>query len=547
MSTIRKLFSFLTGILILFWAPPGTPAGAQKIKTLAPEWRTATGGKITGDPAVYGGRALFISEGYAIYSIDPVTGEVLHKQPLRIKPSGTPAVSPDGTLYLFSKEGNLSAINGRGDTIWSLAPSEPLIETVSVDRRGCLYVATQAGNMYALTHTGRIRWYKEVSGSFTSTPLIHRRKDLIYIAEGKTLFRIVPTGKRLDPNIVLSKSGETISVLEVSPGTLALVQRQKVIMIDTEGNTEGGSSYYPGGFTASGGWTEGDGTFGVYSKSGEVHLFSITEGNPRLIDSFRLEIEGSVTGIGACGGYLLAGCDSWITYGFRIDGEGGSSGSRSTGSTGCYADTVSSSGVQPQWQQEQMSHPDCIIMAELAGSSRRSSKEQFFKFLDRAFEERALGGNDLCALRFLNELLEGKSYAGMTRRPDTMGGDADLRVEAALRMGTIGNLETRDRLLRILEKEHNEDVRKAIIHALGMLQSDADKKASAIVSRLLMPKVRLGRGAGLASEALFLFASARRYHGTYVSAEINSLLYAVFRADYPKWMRETALRLLEGR
>ena len=538
MSTIHKLVSFLTGILILFWAPPGPPAGAQKIKTLAPEWRTATGGKITGDPVVYGGRALFITEGYAIYSIDPVTGEVLHTRPLRIKPSGTPAIGPDGTLYLFSKEGDLSAINGRGDTIWSLAPSEPLIETVSVDRRGCLYLATQAGNMYALTHTGRIRWYKEVSGSFTSTPVIHRRQDLIYIADGKTLFRIVPTGKRLDPNIVLSKAGETISVLEVTPGTLALVQREKIVMIETEGNTEGGSIYYPGGFTAAGGWTGGNGTFGVYSKGGEVHLFSLKEGKPRLIDSFRLQIEGSVTGIGTYGGYLLAGCDSWITYGFRIEGEGGSSGSLGT---------VNPSGAQTQWQQDQMSHPDCIIMAELAGSSHRSSKEQFFKFLDRAFEERALGGNDLCALRFLNELLEGKSYAGMTRRPDTIGGDADLRVEVALRMGAIGNLETRDRLLRILEKEHNEDVRKAIIHALGMLQSDADKKAAAVVHRLLMPKVRLGRDAGLASEALFLFASARRYHGTYVSAEINSLLYAIFRADYPKWMRETALRLLEGR
>lgn len=530
--TSNKLAATLTTLLILIWALPGITAGARDIRTLAPTWRTAAGGKITGDPAVSEGRILFISEGYAVYHIDPATGDVLHTQPLRIKPAGTPVVGPDGTLYLFSKEGDFAAVNSRGETIWTLKPSERLIETVAVDSRGCLYLATREGNMYSLTHTGRIRWYKEVSAAFTSPPVIHRGADLIYIADEKTVFRIVPTGERLDPNIVLSRPGETISVLEVSPGLLALVQRDKVVIIDAEGKFVGRAGHFPPGFTAAGGWTGGDGNFGVYSRQGVVHFFSMTGGNPGITDSVRLEIKGSLTGIEAYEKYLLAGCDSWITYGFDM---------------GETADDneVPAVDSRPAWRQEQSPHPDCIIMAELSGSSSRSSKEQFYKFFDKALKDRSLGGSDLCALTFLQELLEGKSYAGMTKRPDTMGGDADLRAEAALRMGAVGNLTTRDRLLRILDKEYNDDVRKAIIHALGMLQSDADKRAAAVVNRILLPKVRFNRDAGLVSEALFLFTSARRYHGKYVNAEINALLYAIFKSDYPSRMRKTALRLLE--
>lgn len=80
----------------------------------------------------------------------------------------SPAVGPDGTVYVCTETG-LLAVGQEGDVRWSAAlESEPCDSTPAVDDDGTVYVKTYYDNLFAIGPGGVVKWsYTYTSESFS--------------------------------------------------------------------------------------------------------------------------------------------------------------------------------------------------------------------------------------------------------------------------------------------------------------------------------------------------------------------------------------------
>ncbi len=76
----------------------------------------------------------------------------------------SPAIGPDGTIYVGSDDHNLYAINPNGTLKWSYRTGGLVTSSPAIGSNGTIYVGSEDHNLYAINPNGTLKWKFSTSG-----------------------------------------------------------------------------------------------------------------------------------------------------------------------------------------------------------------------------------------------------------------------------------------------------------------------------------------------------------------------------------------------
>ncbi|HSG45923.1 MAG TPA: PQQ-binding-like beta-propeller repeat protein [Anaerolineales bacterium] len=164
---------------------------AIDVETYEIVWHEDMSGAIPGSPAIGPEGMLYIgSLGSQLEQFDPQTGQ--HTSILDAEEWiwSTPVVDGDA-LYFGDLEGNFYSFNiSTGELNWSVRPDGPITAS-AILQNDYLLLATESGNIYAIGKDGNTLWFEEVqddsgNGKIYTTPVV--ASDLILVAPLETEF-----------------------------------------------------------------------------------------------------------------------------------------------------------------------------------------------------------------------------------------------------------------------------------------------------------------------------------------------------------------------
>ena len=162
-----------------------------------------------------------------LYAIDAKTGiQRWMTEDLGGSLVGTPALSPEGVLYVGTFGSQLVAVDSKyGDILWT-TPTTDWVWGGPILQGDTLYFGDLGGTLYAVdARTGNIRWQKTPDGPITESPLV--TEDAIYITTETGGFFALD----LNGNVLWNKTFE--GKLHTSP-----VKAGDKILVAATGNPE---------------------------------------------------------------------------------------------------------------------------------------------------------------------------------------------------------------------------------------------------------------------------------------------------------------------
>jgi outer membrane protein assembly factor BamB len=164
-------------------------------------WQATTGDSVTCSPAVGPDGTVYIgSDDKTFYALNP-NGTVKWSHA-----SGAPfdtsaaAIGPDGTVYAGSGDGKVYAFNPDGSVKWTFAipgsPSPPPSSSPALGSDGTLYIHADDGNLYALTPSGTLKWTAPAAGVSYAAPTIAPDGTIYLGTDGGFLYAFNPSGSQ---------------------------------------------------------------------------------------------------------------------------------------------------------------------------------------------------------------------------------------------------------------------------------------------------------------------------------------------------------------
>jgi outer membrane protein assembly factor BamB len=170
-----------------------------------PQWQAPLPSNFTvgeAAPLLHNGLLYLVGPGGQIVAQKTDSGQTEWQRSLPTPLSASPALGPDGSLYVGGINGTFYAMNPDGSTRWRFTPDEPnsfRLGGVALDEgKGVLYTGGTAETIYALNiQTGQEVWRFQARAPIDSAPIIG--KEQIYVlALDQTLYALdKATGKYL--------------------------------------------------------------------------------------------------------------------------------------------------------------------------------------------------------------------------------------------------------------------------------------------------------------------------------------------------------------
>jgi eukaryotic-like serine/threonine-protein kinase len=191
-------------------------------------WSRETGGPLWAQPASLPdcGCIFVTSMDHTVYSLNALTGEVLWQSPdLGGALVGTPAVSPEGVLYVGTFGNEILALDAKNGSILWRVSTDDWVWSGPVLENNILYYGDLSGNLYALNTSDHTSiWKLQLPNPILDKPVI--LEDKIYqTTEGDTLYIIDKTkGNIVDSRVI----GGLIYSSPVISGDTILVAPTKI-------------------------------------------------------------------------------------------------------------------------------------------------------------------------------------------------------------------------------------------------------------------------------------------------------------------------------
>jgi len=166
-------------------------------------WSFKTNGSIYSSPAIGPDGTVYIgSDDGNLYALNP-DGTVNWKFETAWCIRSTPAISPDGTLYFVSDDGFLYALDTKSllkRLKWKVNIGIPFSNWFSrsspaIGSDGTIYVGSFDRNLYAITPDGKLKWKFSTNDLLVSSPAVGNDGTIYVGSYDDNLYAIAPDGK----------------------------------------------------------------------------------------------------------------------------------------------------------------------------------------------------------------------------------------------------------------------------------------------------------------------------------------------------------------
>ena len=93
----------------------------------------------------------------------------------------SPAIGPDGTIYVGSEDHHLYAINPDGTRKWAFETGKGVLSSPAIGPDGTIYIGSNDGKLYAINQNGSLKWAFSTGKAVNSSPAIGS-DGTIYVA-----------------------------------------------------------------------------------------------------------------------------------------------------------------------------------------------------------------------------------------------------------------------------------------------------------------------------------------------------------------------------
>ncbi len=165
---------------------------------LAPDiaWQYNTGGYTYSSPVVTTDRVYIASQNELIalnHAGDELWAFTFNapQNPPAVEISGfvsTPAVAPDGTIYIGSLDENLYAINPDGSLKWTFDAGGQVFASPTLAANGTIFIGSRSGQFSAVNPNGSLLWWAFVSGEIFSSATLDGNSTVYFGATDNRLY-----------------------------------------------------------------------------------------------------------------------------------------------------------------------------------------------------------------------------------------------------------------------------------------------------------------------------------------------------------------------
>jgi outer membrane protein assembly factor BamB/subtilisin family serine protease len=167
-------------------------------------WQATTGDSVTCSPAVGPDGTIYIgSDDNSLYAFDQNGNQKWRHAAGAAFDTSSAAIAPDGTIYAGSTDGNVYAFNADGSSKWTYAVPAPsgasglsnaLSCSPAVASDGTIYIHADDGNLYALNPDGTRKWTAPVPGFSYAAPTISPDGTITIGTDAGSLIALNPSG-----------------------------------------------------------------------------------------------------------------------------------------------------------------------------------------------------------------------------------------------------------------------------------------------------------------------------------------------------------------
>ncbi|MBP6963896.1 MAG: PQQ-binding-like beta-propeller repeat protein [Armatimonadetes bacterium] len=140
------------------------------------KWQYQTGANVSSTPAISpdGSRIYVSSLDLNLYCISSAGAKIWNFAIIQLasKTPSSPALGPDGTIYIGSNDNKLFAVNPDGTEKWHYTTGFDVRSSPAVGADGTIYFGAWDGFLYALNPDGTRKWWHLTQGSIFSSPAI---------------------------------------------------------------------------------------------------------------------------------------------------------------------------------------------------------------------------------------------------------------------------------------------------------------------------------------------------------------------------------------
>ncbi|GAB6286709.1 MAG: hypothetical protein STSR0009_29120 [Methanoregula sp.] len=129
------------------------------------------------------------------YALNPEDGTIKWSYPTGQIRYGSPAIAPDGTIYVGSADNNIYALNPDGSRKWYFTTGAAVYGAPSIGMDGTIYCGSTDTKVYALNPDGTKKWDSTTGGAIWGSPSLGA-DGTIYIGNygDKKLYALNPDG-----------------------------------------------------------------------------------------------------------------------------------------------------------------------------------------------------------------------------------------------------------------------------------------------------------------------------------------------------------------
>lgn len=530
-------------------------------------WRYATGGKIRGQPVVAeDGTVYIVSEDRYLHAIAP-DGRRLWRTWLGERVSDCFGMGYDGTLYVGFADGKLGAYNKKGDFLWKREVGEMPVGDPVFHTDGTLFIPLEGGSICAVSHTGLIRW--RVSFDAEITDELSVVDDIVYCSTmsgkiyaisrwsslqwiyqcsgipgpavpgpGNALYIVTDRGHLISLDFDgRERWNRTINNYSphqrkplVSGMKLYIPLRQPFVSIfDQLGNVVGQKAVNAEDNSALHCTVDADGT-----------LYYVTEADRKAGRATEEDIRFGTPVLSSDGSLYVAGGD-WVLYAFSTDAVFSQQSEEFPENDPLLRKIKKAGRLQ---EDEYETNMDYLHLKNLVTSFNRTYKEMFIDEVEDRVRSGTIGASEEY-VRFLLSLIAGEgTITPYYSREQHSFRVPDIQHRAIMLLGTIGTFQTMYLFETLMKYEYDESILTALIDACGRLGVDSEKT---IVRRILflIEKDAVSRcNDSLARAAIDTCKKIAAYRG-YPDDTMRKILFTIFKGNYNRSTRESALSILE--